>query len=117
MQMLHVLQSIIVRKSCFGHHSQRVAQLCTPEVIVNGSAQGMTWHSTCSTGFSIAEASNFFNAGFGVTIAAARDMYKGLLVKAAEESGHASDELIDNVQQRAASVYASLQMFQRCKML
>lgn len=31
----------------------------------NGLAQGYTWHATCSTGFSIAEASNFFNNGMG----------------------------------------------------
>ena len=40
--------------------------------------QGYTWHSTCSLGFSIAEASNFFNGGMGLQISEAVDMYAKL---------------------------------------
>ncbi len=44
----------------------------------NGLAQGYTWHATCSTGFSIAEASNFLNNGMGLTIRETTEMYTDL---------------------------------------
>lgn len=44
----------------------------------NGLAQGCTWHATCSTGFSIAEASNFFNNGMGLTVRETTEMYTEL---------------------------------------
>ena len=47
--------------------------------------QGYTWHSTCSLGFSIAEASNFFNNGMGLQISKAVDMY-AKLQKLAEDA-------------------------------
>ena len=40
--------------------------------------QGYAWHSTCSLGFSIAEASNFFNDGMGLQISEAVGMYAKL---------------------------------------
>ena len=36
--------------------------------MTTGTAQGYTWHATCSIGFSIAEASNFINNGMGLTV-------------------------------------------------
>ena len=54
---------------------QQIALICAME---NALAQGYTWHATCSTGFSIAEASNFFNNGMGLTVPERTEMYTEL---------------------------------------
>ena len=46
--------------------------------MTTGMAQGYTWHATCSTGFSIAGASNFFDHGMGLTVRETTEMYSEL---------------------------------------
>ena len=57
--------------------------------------QGLTWHWTASTGFSIAEASNVWIDGLDVSILAAEKLYNQLIAKARkelQEMGEAANE-------------------------
>ncbi|KAL0019371.1 hypothetical protein WJX79_009485 [Trebouxia sp. C0005] len=58
---------------------------------------GYTWHATCSIGFSIAEASNFFNHGMGLTVRETTEMYSEVH-KMAEQACQQHPQLSEDVQ-------------------
>ncbi len=68
---------------------------------------------TCSIGFSIAEASNFFNDGFGFTIAQADSMYQLLHKRATEELKRSKTFWSKDVKEKADNTAVSVEMFKR----
>lgn len=84
--------------------------------MTTGMAQGYTWHATCSTGFSIAEASNFFNHGMGLTVRETTEMYSELH-KMAEQACQQHPQLSEDVKVVADEADKMLSGARDCQLL